>query len=51
MKHQQLEHIHFKYGVHKDVYKRQEITIKTVMLVELQKDLDTIIEIMGNEEH
>ena len=31
--------------------KGKEITIKTVMLVELQKDLDTIIEIMGNEEH
>ncbi len=31
--------------------KGKEITIKTVMLVELQKDLDTIIEIMKNEEH
>ena len=31
--------------------KGKEITIKTVMLVELQKDLDTIIEIMEDEEH
>ena len=31
--------------------KGKEITIKTVMLVELQKDLDTIIEIMKNEKH
>ena len=31
--------------------KGKEITIKTVMLVELQKDLDTIIEIMENEKH
>ena len=31
--------------------KGKEITIKTVMLVELQKDLDTIIEIMENEKY
>lgn len=31
--------------------KGKEITIKTVMLVELQKDLDTIIETMENEKH